>query len=264
MQNNNRASLSTSSLLGLATAGVVMGAAALYFSQPVEEKVKANKGAKAKVDVIEQERISQLLKKQSNVRRRVNLYFDENDEMVEKEESDEEHPPLIQDQPFDAHLHKKLIKLKQHQIINSRTKITVNIGDADYDNGKVKITKDIFDGRDKAENAEMFIENLIKTRRLKDGDSQSMCSKLAEMEEESRSLSKDKKRLKQTPVIMDLNPNKYTKDKDKIFMDFFSLYGKNFIDQHKSKGDASQRRENELKSGANTTGNMTPLSHKLQ
>lgn len=101
------------------------------------------------------------------MRRRVNLYFDENDEMIEKEESEEEQEESAKNEAGldDVDLQKKLLKVKSMQMINSRTKITVNIGDADYDYGKNQITKEIFDGRDKTENAEMFIENLIKTRK---------------------------------------------------------------------------------------------------
>lgn len=41
-------------------------------------------------------------------------------------------------------------------------------------------------------------------------------------------------------VIMDLNPEHFTK-KDHVFMDFFSLYGKNFIDQKKETKNISER-----------------------
>jgi len=41
-----------------------------------------------------------------------------------------------------------------------QSKITVNLGCEEYDKGKNKITQDIFEGRDKTQNAELFIENL--------------------------------------------------------------------------------------------------------
>ena len=40
-------------------------------------------------------------------------------------------------------------------------------------------------------------------------------------------------------VIMDLNPEKFSK-KDHVFMDFFSLYGKNFIDQKREEKKTKQ------------------------
>lgn len=52
-------------------------------------------------------------------------------------------------------------------------------------------------------------------------------------------------------VIMDLNPEKFTK-KDHVFMDFFSLYGKNFIDQ-KREEKKTQKPINE-KIGIETPG----------
>ena len=39
---------------------------------------------------------------------------------------------------------------------------------------------------------------------------------------------------------MDLNPQNFEK-KDHIFMDFFSMYGKNFIDQKKETKNISER-----------------------
>ena len=44
------------------------------------------------------------------------------------------------------------------------SKITVNLGLEEYDKGKNKITHEIFEGRDKTQNAELFIENLHKTK----------------------------------------------------------------------------------------------------
>ena len=44
------------------------------------------------------------------------------------------------------------------------SKITVNLGNEEYDHGKSQITRDIFDGNTKTQNAELFIENLQKTK----------------------------------------------------------------------------------------------------
>lgn len=37
-------------------------------------------------------------------------------------------------------------------------------------------------------------------------------------------------------VIMDIDPKKFTK-KDHVFMDFFQMYGKNFIEQKKDQSN---------------------------
>lgn len=63
---------------------------------------------------------------------------------------------------------------------------------------------------------------------------------------------------------MDLNPKKYQNDKDKIFMDFFSLYGKNFIEQTKNGKDQDRIKMKQFRSGVNTTGNITPASKLFQ
>ena len=43
-------------------------------------------------------------------------------------------------------------------------KITVNLGNEEYDKGKMDITNEIFEGKDKTQNAELFIDNLQKTK----------------------------------------------------------------------------------------------------
>lgn len=39
----------------------------------------------------------------------------------------------------------------------------MNLGNEEYDHGKQEITPDIFDGYDKTENAELFMQNYQKT-----------------------------------------------------------------------------------------------------
>lgn len=57
---------------------------------------------------------------------------------------------------------------------------------------------------------------------------------------------------------MDLNPQNFEK-KDHIFMDFFSMYGKNFIDQKKEdKGVQKSRSHGEIVE--NNNGRDTPFN----
>lgn len=57
---------------------------------------------------------------------------------------------------------------------------------------------------------------------------------------------------------MDLNPQNFEK-KDHIFMDFFSMYGKNFIDQKKQdSSDKKSRSHGEI--GNKTDGRDTPFN----
>jgi len=44
-------------------------------------------------------------------------------------------------------------------------------------------------------------------------------------------------------LIMKMEPEKFEK-KDHIFMNFFAMYGKNFIDEKRSQGDDSHARGN--------------------
>lgn len=105
------------------------------------------------------------------------------------------------------------------------------MGNEEYNQGKAKITPDIFDGCSKTQNAEVFIENMknTKTRHLlKKNKTEKMEieSELAEADECDRIKASNKSK---ELVIMDIDPKNFDK-KDHIFMEFFSMYGKNFID----------------------------------
>ena len=118
------------------------------------------------------------------------------------------------------------------------SEVTANLGDREFDKGKSKVTTDIFDGgKDKLKNAEAFIENLEKTRRRhitqkKTGPVQKSELELL-LDAESPRLTEEVLTTQGFPdeddnVIMDIN-HRHFKKKDHIFMDFFSMYGKNFI-----------------------------------
>ena len=84
--------------------------------------------------------------------------------MVEREEVDETPDETKGQESLDVDQLKK--KLKAVQVKRQfKTKITVNLGNEEYNHGKSKITPDIFDGNDKTKNAQVFIENLNKTKR---------------------------------------------------------------------------------------------------
>ena len=113
------------------------------------------------------------------------------------------------------------------------SKITVNLGLEEYDKGKNKITHEIFEGRDKTQNAELFIENLHKTKQRHQEETKQN-KQQEEEEEEKPALDEDTlKTDHQEKVIMDLNPKNFDK-KDHIFMDFFSMYGQNFIESKRA------------------------------
>ena len=97
------------------------------------------------------------------------------------------------------------------------------MGNEEYNVGKTKITPDIFDGNNKTQNAEVFIENLNKTKQR-----HFMTGKNPLQDDKSQysdDYDEDKKiREPVEKVIMDLDPKNFQK-KDHIFMDFFSMYG---------------------------------------
>lgn len=153
--------------IGAATAGTLLGIGAMMFAQKSEKnrerEEKLAKLKERKKRYLEKKEVEKFIKdSEQNMKskRRVQLLFNENDEMVEKEESDEEH---VEQTPGDLDIKVLKEKLKKLQGFNS--KLTVNIGDAEYDKGKLQITKDIFEGKDKTENAQLFIENLERSKK---------------------------------------------------------------------------------------------------
>ena len=176
--------------------------------------------------------------------------------MVEREEDEqdliEKAKSLRPDELDVDELKMKLQKLKKNQSFqNYKAKITVNLGNEEFDVGQTKIQPDLFDGNNKTQNAELFIENLEKNIQRHKEESKMPAKPKKKIEENmgksrnssgntiKRSMSDTdldpiKKQattaaMEQNDVIMDLNPEHFSK-KDAVFMDFFSLYGKNFID----------------------------------
>ena len=107
----------------------------------------------------------------------------------------------------------------------------MNLGEEEYDIGKKQITRDIFQSKDKTQNAEQFIENWQKTKQWhKDNSAKNKQEAIPEEDEEAEFDEKEESKKPETKddVIMNLDPTKINK-KDQIFMDFFSMYGKSFI-----------------------------------
>ena len=73
--------------------------------------------------------------------------------MIEKEDDEEYEDFNDQD--------KKPVDLKKQK---SFSKISVNLGEEEYDIGKKQITQDIFQSKDKAKNAQQFIDNWQRTK----------------------------------------------------------------------------------------------------
>eukprot|EP00349_Pseudokeronopsis_sp_Brazil_P001373 CAMPEP_0202959376 /NCGR_PEP_ID=MMETSP1396-20130829/3571_1 /ASSEMBLY_ACC=CAM_ASM_000872 /TAXON_ID= /ORGANISM="Pseudokeronopsis sp., Strain Brazil" /LENGTH=228 /DNA_ID=CAMNT_0049677897 /DNA_START=37 /DNA_END=723 /DNA_ORIENTATION=- len=155
---------------------------------------------------------SHQMKKLRKAATKVTLYFDENDEMMEEEDA---------------------LKLMQNP--KNKGKIHSVVVDFGNEEGTQKITKDIFWGSQRDENAQIFIENYQKTKksaRVKKMDwssykyesDASSCveMKISGSKGEVKDMDKEK-------VLLDLNPDNFEKPQDHLFFDFFSLYAKNFI-----------------------------------
>ena len=149
--------------------------------------------------------------------------FDENDEMIVKED----HPSPKSEKEEDVLQQKLKAVQKERAKEQFKSLLTVNLGHEEYDKGKHKITKDIFEGNDKTQNAELFLENLNKTkiRHLEEKKTNSATRKEEDKTPETEPKQED-------PVIMNIDPKQFDK-KDQIFMDFFSIYGKSFVEQKK-------------------------------
>mmetsp|Transcript_8940 Transcript_8940/g.13706 ORF Transcript_8940/g.13706 Transcript_8940/m.13706 type:complete len:122 (+) Transcript_8940:230-595(+) len=109
-------------------------------------------------------------KKSEGPARRVKLYFNENDEMIEKAEDVDSENDEESDLNFGKNMSiaeiKKCIKEKKRRaaLAGKKSKIIINLGREEFDEGAEHVTRDIFDGKNKTKNAEIFIDNLIKTK----------------------------------------------------------------------------------------------------
>jgi len=74
--------------------------------------------------------------------KKMNLYFDKNDEMVEEE----------------------VALADPHNYYHKYHSVEVEFGSEDDDDVKAILTKDIFWGEKKTDNAQIFIETLMKTK----------------------------------------------------------------------------------------------------
>lgn len=121
--------------------------------------------------------------------------------------------------------------------------------------GTTKITKDIFEGStDKTENALLFLENLDKIKqnpkariskskipqvRRGEGFSQSDVN-TAPFSDDFDNASgvvanyggyNSESDLEDDQVLLNISPNKFEKPKDQLFIDFFSMYTKKFVEE---------------------------------
>lgn len=83
--------------------------------------------------------------------------------MIEKNSDyEDDNEPKTSDEKLDIDDLKKRMKHLQKQQQFTQ-KVTVNLGNEEYDHGKQEITPDIFDGYDKIDNTELFLQNYQKT-----------------------------------------------------------------------------------------------------
>lgn len=145
----------------------------------------------------------------SKAPRIVTLYFDQNDELVDEE-------TVIRD---------------AYNYPNKYHTVQVNFGNEELLGDF--ITKDIFCGKEKEDNAQIFIENYAKSKAKHQQDyfESDLSNSIDFDEEKTKGISNSK--LEQS-LVMDLNPHKFEKPKDHLFFDFFSVYAKNFIDGKKA------------------------------
>lgn len=124
--------------------------------------------------------------------------------------------------------------------------VEVNFGDEDLElNGTTRITKEIFEGtQNKTENAEVFLENLDKTMKNTKNKTDKPKSKgghnvLFKGDEEYENSNKSMTTAftngtgKSEEVILNISPKKYTKPRDQLFIDFFSMYTRQSVKEKK-------------------------------
>lgn len=189
--------------------------------------------------------------------RRVTVYFDKNDEMVDEQTA-------LRDPNNYYH--------KYHAV-------TLDLGEGNADDATAhKITKDIFYGEKRTENAQIFISKIQKAKvqhqkKLIDQEcfphlldsSDSLIDlnsgKGAAAEKQVEVASEDsldflagekeaeaQAALNESGLIMDVNPRKFEKPKDNLFFNFFSIYTKNFIEEKGTQNSRQQQSITKLRS----------------
>ena len=137
--------------------------------------------------------------------KRVILYFNQEDEMVTEEEA----------------------KKDSNNYYHKYHSVEVEIGGEE--GLSYHITKDIFRGKEKAENAMIFVESYQRNKQRS--------HKMDKEEFESMSQDTDDTRMnavkssQNSSIIMDLNPRNFEKPKDNLFFDFFSMYTKKIVEE---------------------------------
>mmetsp|Transcript_24585 Transcript_24585/g.24184 ORF Transcript_24585/g.24184 Transcript_24585/m.24184 type:complete len:234 (-) Transcript_24585:55-756(-) len=221
--------------LGMGATLALLGVGSLLYSLKlnravsIREKEMVISSSPSMIDIQENKLVNEeeienkrLMKSMKKKAKKVVLYFNENDEMVEEEVA--------------------LKALKNPKNKGKYHSVMVDFGNEE---GTEKITKDIFWGTKRDENAQIFIDNYQKTKssgRIKKIDSSGY--KVDKFENEQSSLVEMKisggkseiKDLDKEKVLLDMNPENFEKAQDHLFFDFFSLYAKNFI----SKGENSK------------------------
>ena len=133
------------------------------------------------------------------------------------------------------------------------SRVEANLGKDEYTYGVKKITPEIFESKDKTRNAETFINNYKRTKATFIEQKKKQEGKISPnfrmpVEEELKEANmkaidedgllespcKKKQQEEEEEVIMQVDPETFQK-KDHIFMQLFSLYGQNFIDQKRDE-----------------------------
>jgi hypothetical protein len=190
----------------------------------------------------ESEKVHPLLRRQQ---RRVTVYFDKNDEMVDEQTA-------LRD-PYNYYHKYHAVTLEFE-------------GENHYDATAHKITKDIFNGEKKTENAQIFIKKIQEAKVLhqKKLINQEYFPHLQDSEDALSDIHLDKaadkfgegaedclvllggekgkadSALNESGLIMDVDPRKFEKPKDNLFFNFFSIYTNNFIEE---KGAAQSQKQ---------------------
>lgn len=188
--------------------------------------------------------------------RSVRLYFDQNDEVVDEETA-------MRD-PNNFYHKYHAVEVDYSRLANGEDEDEDLLEEIIGQNGGKarqieKITKDTFYGEKPADNAQIFVNKLQKTRtkhlkKVQDrelflaGGSHLNDTSNAETEGDENNSDHSNiqpvKNKEHSSVILDLNPEKYEKPKDYLFFDFFSLYAKNFIGEKKATKKQSQFKYN--------------------
>ena len=181
------------------------------------------------------------------------MYFDSNDEFVLEEDLNE----LCESETLDTSSKIEADEQFQKYLMKKFCIVSAFFGSEDLEKqGTTKITKTIFEGtRDREGKAIVFLDNMSKIRSssqntglpqimefidenasfdTRSNTTEAKLEPLLEASSQSQNYQPEEEST-HDDVLLNMSPQKFENQKDQLFLDFFSMYTRQFVDESKER-----------------------------